>query len=43
VPHFFEQRYSLDNLWLAIDARYSAAGIRFTTAVETTIPLRSAD
>ncbi|MBW8861974.1 MAG: hypothetical protein JF601_06325 [Acidobacteria bacterium] len=38
VPHFFEQRYSLDNLWLAIDARYSAAGIRFTTTGGVALP-----
>jgi len=38
VPHFFEQRYTLDHLWLAIDARYRAAGIRWTTAGGTALP-----
>lgn len=38
VPHFFEQRYTLDNLWLAIDARYSTAGIRWSTTGGIALP-----
>jgi len=38
VPHFFEQRYTLDNLWLAIDARYSAAGVRWSTTGGIALP-----
>jgi len=38
VPHFFEQRYTLDNLWLTIDARYGAAGIRWTTTGGIAVP-----
>ena len=40
VPHFFEQRYALDNLWLAIDARCGAGGIRWTTSGGVALPRR---
>jgi hypothetical protein len=31
VPHFFEQTYKADNIWLVGRARYAAAGIRWET------------
>jgi hypothetical protein len=40
VPHFFEQAYTLDNLWLVGSARYRA-GLDFETAIGVT-PVRSA-
>ena len=40
VPHFFEQDYVLDNLWLTLDARYRA-GIDWHTTVAAT-PIRQA-
>jgi hypothetical protein len=40
VPHFFEQRYVADNLWIAATARYTA-GIRWETSAGVT-PARDA-
>jgi hypothetical protein len=31
VPHFFEQTYNADNIWLFGRARYEAAGVRWET------------
>lgn len=36
VPHFFEQRYVADNLWVSATARYSAARIRWETSAGLT-------
>ena len=33
VPHFFEQRYEADNLWILAKARYRLAGSRSSTEV----------
>jgi hypothetical protein len=35
VPHFFEQRYIADNVWVDAEARY-VAGVRWTTNVGAT-------
>src|SRR5438128_2972697 len=40
VPHFFEQRYVADNVWLAATARY-VAGIRWETTAGVTPPRTS--
>ncbi len=32
VPHFFEQTYDADNLWIVATARYTAGGVRFETS-----------
>lgn len=37
VPHFFEQTYVADNVWLAATARYTA-GVRWETSVATGLP-----
>jgi hypothetical protein len=37
VPHFFEQTYVADNLWLVTTARYTA-GVRWETSVATALP-----
>lgn len=36
VPHFFEQRYVADNLWVLATARYVAARIRWETSAGLT-------
>ena len=41
VPHFFEQRYTVDNLWVDAEARYRA-GVRWITSVGAT-PERDAN
>jgi hypothetical protein len=38
VPHFFEQQYVADNIWLMATARYTAAGIRWETSAGTATP-----
>ena len=35
VPHFFEQRYNLDNIWAVVTARY-VAGVPWETSVGLT-------
>lgn len=37
VPHFFEQRYEIENVWATAAARYTAA-IPWQTAVGVTVP-----
>ena len=37
VPHFFEQRYAIENLWVTADARYTA-GIPWRTSGGVTVP-----
>jgi hypothetical protein len=32
VPHFFEQRYDLDHVWLFLSARYEIAGLTWETS-----------
>lgn len=41
VPHYFEQDYTLDNLWLTADASYRA-GVDWHTSIAAT-PVREAD
>ena len=36
VPHFFEQTYRADNIWLTLTARYLAGGVRWETSAAAT-------